>query len=349
MAFKLALDAGHGLKTLGKRCDKKIDPNQTREWWLNNRIAVYMEEYLKPYEVDILRVDDRTGAKDISLSNRAKAANNFGADVYFSVHHNAATVLFSGGGIVVYVWKKANAELLEQQKIFYNNLIAETGLKGNRANPLGKANFTVLVKTNMPAILVEHGFMNSTVDTPIILTDDFACKCAKANVKSLVEIYGLKKKEAEPPKEPEKEPEKVSTVNENDVVSIVSGATYYSGKNIPSWVKAKQWIIASINGDRAVLGKSTDGKNNIQSAINTKYLTVVKTTKEETTKLPYKVKVTEKDLIIRQGAGTNTKKCGTIPVGVYTIVEERNGTGAPKWGKLKSGAGWIPLDCVTVV
>lgn len=199
--LKIALDAGHGLKTAGKRCHKKLDLNQTREWWLNNRIAVYMEEGLKAYDAEVLRVDDRTGAKDISRTNRAKAANNFKADIYFSLHHNAAGRLFSGGGTVVYVWKKADAELLAMQKVVYNNLIAATGLKGNRATPLGKANFTVLVKTNMPAILVEHAFMDSSVDVPILLTDDFARKCAQANVKSLVEIYGLKKKE-QPKEEP---------------------------------------------------------------------------------------------------------------------------------------------------
>ena len=29
---------------------------------------------------------------------------------------------------------------------------------------------------------------------------------------------------------------------------------------------------------------------------------------------------------------------------MYIIVAESNGTGASKWGKLKSGAGWISLD-----
>ena len=37
--LKLALDAGHCLHTSGKRCLKTIDPNQTREWVLNDRIA----------------------------------------------------------------------------------------------------------------------------------------------------------------------------------------------------------------------------------------------------------------------------------------------------------------------
>ena len=38
---------------------------------------------------------------------------------------------------------------------------------------------------------------------------------------------------------------------------------------------------------------------------------------------------------------------GAINPGVYTIVAEAGGTGASKWGKLKSGAGWISLDYAT--
>ena len=59
---------------------------------------------------------------------------------------------------------------------------------------------------------------------------------------------------------------------------------------------------------------------------------------------PYLVRVTISDLYIRKGPGTNYGKNGFIKPGVYTIVAESNGTGASKWGKLKSGAGWISLD-----
>lgn len=59
---------------------------------------------------------------------------------------------------------------------------------------------------------------------------------------------------------------------------------------------------------------------------------------------PYKVQVSIKDLNIRKGPGTNYASNGFCPVGVYTIVEEANGTGATKWGKLKSDAGWVSLD-----
>lgn len=59
---------------------------------------------------------------------------------------------------------------------------------------------------------------------------------------------------------------------------------------------------------------------------------------------PYQVKVTSTTLRIRKGPGTNTKNLGYIKPGVYTIVSEATGTGATKWGKLKSGSGWISLD-----
>ena len=59
---------------------------------------------------------------------------------------------------------------------------------------------------------------------------------------------------------------------------------------------------------------------------------------------PYTVQVTISDLRIRKGPGTNYAANGYTGKGVFTIVAEATGTGASKWGKLKSGAGWISLD-----
>lgn len=59
---------------------------------------------------------------------------------------------------------------------------------------------------------------------------------------------------------------------------------------------------------------------------------------------PYQIKVTSTTLRIRKGPGTNTENLGYIKPGVYTIVSEATGTGATKWGKLKSGVGWVSLD-----
>lgn len=49
-----------------------------------------------------------------------------------------------------------------------------------------------------------------------------------------------------------------------DVVKI-TGSTYYNGKSVPAWVKAKNWIVHSANGDRVVVNKSEDGANAIMS------------------------------------------------------------------------------------
>ena len=62
----------------------------------------------------------------------------------------------------------------------------------------------------------------------------------------------------------------------------------------------------------------------------------------------YRVRTTADALNIRKGPGTNYGVAGQIKgKGIYTIVAEAAGPGATKWGKLKSGAGWISLDYVT--
>lgn len=74
-----------------------------------------------------------------------------------------------------------------------------------------------------------------------------------------------------------------------------------------------------------------------------------------TYKTPFKVKVTEKDLYIRSGAGTTyskVKESGShfIKPGVYTIIEVKV-SGRYTWGKLKSSTKkkpkWIALNYTT--
>lgn len=71
----------------------------------------------------------------------------------------------------------------------------------------------------------------------------------------------------------------------------------------------------------------------------------------DTSNLPYLVKVNDATVLnIRKGPGTNNAIAGSIKDnGVYTITQESTGVGAKKWGKLKSGTGWISLDfCIKV-
>ena len=196
--FKIALGAGHGFNTEGKRCLKALDPNETREWWLNDRICDYVESYLKDYEgFKLIRLDDSDdGLANVPLADRVKAANNFGADFYLSVHHNAGINGGSGGGIVAYVHPNASSTSREWQGALYDALIAHTGLKGNRSQPKADGDYYVLKHTKMPAVLLELGFMDSKTDVPIILTNEYAQKCAKAIVEVVVKRGKLTKKPA---------------------------------------------------------------------------------------------------------------------------------------------------------
>lgn len=137
------------------------------------------------------------------------------------------------------------------------------------------------------------------------------------------------------------------TFKAGDLVSLTVDARYYNGVDVPTWVCKKDWYVKSVSGDRVVIDKSEDGRHAINSAINAKYLRMVKAK----TDLPYMVHITIPDLNIRCGPGTNYAKTGDYTgKGVFTITEVQNGKGSTAgWGKLKSGAGWISLDYASKV
>ena len=144
------------------------------------------------------------------------------------------------------------------------------------------------------------------------------------------------------PVAPQHKPVIDSSIKVGDFVKISEGATYYNSKRVPTWVTKKIWIVSEINGDRAVIDKSVDGKNSISSPINVKFLVSAGTEQNPSANTfnSYMVRVNVAALNIRRGPGTDNSITGCIrDRGVYTIVDESNG-----WGKLKSGAGWISLN-----
>lgn len=67
---------------------------------------------------------------------------------------------------------------------------------------------------------------------------------------------------------------------------------------------------------------------------------------------PYQVTITTQALNIRSGPGAPSYPVLGVLMNdrsIYTIVDEAEGPGAKRWGKLKSGAGWISLDYTTKV
>ena len=68
-----------------------------------------------------------------------------------------------------------------------------------------------------------------------------------------------------------------------DTVTIKSGAKYYNGVSIPSWVMARQWIVSQVSGDRAVINKSPGSSYAINSPVNVNDLVPVVSTQTNTT------------------------------------------------------------------
>jgi len=96
------------------------------------------------------------------------------------------------------------------------------------------------------------------------------------------------------------------------------------------------------NGKGWATGKNYGGK------ILTILQNITETSVDEGKFEPYKVRVKVSNLNIRKGPGTDCAKTGRFTgAGIFTIIEEADGKGATKWGRLKSRAGWISLDYVT--
>lgn len=192
--FNIAYCAGHCLNTPGKRIPAELDRKETREWVLNDRVARYFAEVAEGYEgVALLRTDDPTGKKLIDIPERTAAANGWGADLYIDMHHNAAGKIFSGGGVETFCYP-GSKEGKKYRDAIYEAVVAAGGLRGNRVTPLQEKAFDSLALTNMPAVLVEYGYMDSTVDAPVILTEDYAKKVGCATMEAVAALHGLKKK-----------------------------------------------------------------------------------------------------------------------------------------------------------
>jgi N-acetylmuramoyl-L-alanine amidase len=200
--FNVALNAGHYLGTPGKCCPKSLDPKMTKEWVLNNRIVTKMQSILSVYEeINVLRVDDPMGLESQSFSHKRTKVNEFNADFFLGVHHNAAGKEFDGGGIVAFCTVNPSEESISWRDELYKESVTATGLKGNRATPLVERDLKELQGLNCPAVLMECGFMDSRVDCLIILTEEFADKMAKALVAVILRKAGIKEIIIEEPKE----------------------------------------------------------------------------------------------------------------------------------------------------
>lgn len=181
--MKIMLDAGHGYDTKGK-----ISPDGMREYEFNRMVTYYARALLEEYK-DVAVYFAHSDEKDIPLQKRANQANHLGVNCYISIHANAYGKGWNNvRGIETFVYTTKPLISTNLAKKIQNHLVSATGLH-NRG--VKTANYHVLRETEMPAVLVECGFMTNREDMKLLRSDSYRKVCAEAIVKGICEQFRL--------------------------------------------------------------------------------------------------------------------------------------------------------------
>lgn len=191
----IAIDAGHGSNTAGKRT---IDGY--REHWINVRCSHFFEQALIRCGFETIRSGwDDINAKDdpdTSITSRQNAIRAEGADAVISWHANAygnGNNWNSAQGVVTIIHiaesKRGDSEKLA--RLIQEELIKGTEQK-NRCVKTG--NFGMCNATYMKcdaAVIIEIGFMTNQREAELMQTDDFCHEQAEDACRGLCAYYGV--------------------------------------------------------------------------------------------------------------------------------------------------------------
>ena len=149
---RVIIDAGHGGEEPGAMYDGRREKDDAL------RLALAIGQILEKNGVDVVYTRT-TDVFDTPLE-KAQIANNSGADYFVSIHRNAMPVPGTGSGATVLVYEDAGVPAMLAENIQRN--LVQTCF-----NDLGiqeRPGLIVLRRTQMPAVLVEAGFIDNPVD-----------------------------------------------------------------------------------------------------------------------------------------------------------------------------------------
>jgi len=182
---KIFLDPGHGGNDPGAVF------NHLQEKQLTLKLATYVRNLLKNKNLQVNVKMSRTNDKTVSLSERTRLANEWGADLFLSFHINAG----GGTGYEDFIHTSLN-ETSKTARL--RRRIHREVVKHNKLHNRGKkrANFYVLRETNMPAILTENGFIDTAHDRKFLESDRWMKETAKGFVQGIINAFQLQKQTA---------------------------------------------------------------------------------------------------------------------------------------------------------
>ena len=142
---------------------------------------------------------DMTGKTDIPLNSRANTANKKGADILISNHYNAigSSQAWQSRvkGLLVLRTKNASSKSIRLGKLAVKHLEKDINYEYSYGlmRDVDMSGFTlaILRQTNMPAILIEYGFMDYEKEAKLMLDKKHQEKCAEAVAKAVCEYFGI--------------------------------------------------------------------------------------------------------------------------------------------------------------
>ena len=167
-SIKVFIDAGHG------GTDPGAVGNGLKEKDIVLSIATKLGALLNGRGISIKY--SRTNDTYLSLEERARLANAWGADLFVSIHANSATS--SVRGTECYTHPTANTATKTLSRNVSRAISSKFGIS-NRGHK--EANFAVLRLSNMPAILVETAFISNSSDANLLNTRQTDFSIAIAN------------------------------------------------------------------------------------------------------------------------------------------------------------------------
>lgn len=160
----VVLDAGHGGSDGGASYNGRVEKDD------NLALTLAVGELLTQNGVNVIytRTDD-VYETPLQKANEANAAN---ADYFVSIHRNSTPVPNSYSGVESLVYNKSGKAY--ELAVNINARLSEIGLTNLGINE--RTNLVVLRRTNMPAVLLEIGYVNTDADNTFFDTrfDDIA-------------------------------------------------------------------------------------------------------------------------------------------------------------------------------
>lgn len=184
--YTVCLDPGHGPDTVNGSPDGSYKEREFA-WDMYTRIRPLLERH------GVNVICTRTEDTKPSLTARCEVSNKAGADLFVSLHSNAdgGSGWGTARGLLVYT---SSGPMTAKRNVAATAIVNRAHEAGVRLHGSGVAHqieYTVLAKTDAPAVLIEYGFHTNQEDIGLLKDISYRDKLAEATAMGVCDFLGV--------------------------------------------------------------------------------------------------------------------------------------------------------------